>query len=69
MFEPKNDYNEAGLHRKDLVENPFIQFNIWFQDVVNEQTLSGTVKIPCDMDITAVPTFNIGWTSFSLYTY
>jgi len=39
---------------------------VWqFGDVVSgqEQSISGTVKIPNDMDITVVPTFHVGWSA------
>jgi len=34
-----------------------------FADAIeaNQEQVSGTIKIPLDMDITVVPTFNIGW--------
>lgn len=34
----------------------------------NEQTVSGTLKIPSNMDRTVVPSFKIGWSTTTIYT-
>ena len=34
----------------------------------NQENISGTIKIPADMDTTVVPTFKIGWSTTTIYT-
>ena len=34
----------------------------------NQESISGTWKIPADMDRTVVPTFKIGWSTTTIYT-
>ncbi len=47
----------------------FIEYGltgVWqFADAItlNQESISGTLKIPCDMDITTAPSFNIGWSA------
>ena len=34
----------------------------------NQESISGTIKIPANMDTTVVPTFKIGWSTTTIYT-